>query len=484
MAQKYKYLLLFLFTGIAISSCKKFLTVKPEDQYTQEQVFSNENAVQQALNGLYMSLASNTLYGANLSTTTIEMMGQRYNTVAASNNSYVAYQQYTYTNTTVMATFNDIWTQAYANITKINKFIVNLQGAAQNGVIPSQNASLLMGEAIGLRAMLHFDLLRLFGPVLAVNPAAPSIPYYSNADGITKPILPAAQVLDSVLADFSTAKRLLAADPVITGGITTTNNFYSGYRNQRLNYYAIMGLQARAYLYGGNRTAANQAARQALDEGEKWFPWADAKAITEGVSPNRIFSPEMIFGVYNQNMYANYTKYFSPDILIGDLLTALPARLLSIYEGTNATILDYRYAKTWIPEKVDVSANPPTVQTSVKFADIADKTKPWRFVQPLLRKTELYYILAETETDPAIAINYLNTVRLKRGIAVNLTSAAVVATEVQKEYQKEFWGEGQLFFYYKRMNKTSIPSGTSTGSISMSAAKYVVPLPLSETTPR
>ena len=67
-----------------------------------------------------MGLASNTLYGANLSSTTVEMLGQRYNTVTASNNSYVAYQQYAYTNTAVMATFNDIWTQAYASITKTN----------------------------------------------------------------------------------------------------------------------------------------------------------------------------------------------------------------------------------------------------------------------------------------------------------------------------------------------------------------------------
>jgi starch-binding outer membrane protein, SusD/RagB family len=75
-------------------------------------------------------------------------------------------------------------------------------------------------------------------------------------------------------------------------------------------------------------------------------------------------------------------------------------------------------------------------------------------------------------------------VRFHRNV-VPLTATAVIPTEVQKEYQKEFWGEGQLFFYYKRNNKTSIPSGISgKGNISMSAVKYVVPLPLSETTPR
>lgn len=480
MAQKYSYFILLLAAGLLMSGCKKFLSVQPEDKYTEEQVFANEKAIQQGLNGLYMNLASNTLYGANLSTTTIEILGQRYNTITNGNNSYLLFQQYSYTNANVMSLFDDLWTQAYANITKTNKFISGLESAKQRGLISAEHANLMTGEAMGIRAMLHFDLLRLFGPVFATSASNPAIPYYSKADGLTKPILPAKQVLDSVLADLSAAKGLLAADPVITGGINTKSDFYSGFRNQRLNYYAVTGLQARAYLYAGNNTAANQAAKEALDGGEKWFPWADAAAITQGISPDRVFSPEILFGVYNQDMYTNFTKYFSPELLPGDLLTALPARLFSIFEGTNATIVDYRYSKTWVPEKVDVS----TVQTISKFADIPEKTKSWRFLQPLLRKTELYYILAETEPDQNVAINYLNTIRLRRGIATPLTSGNVVATEIQKEYQKEFWGEGQLFFYYKRTNKTSIPSGTSTGNVTMNAAKYVVPLPLSETTPR
>jgi hypothetical protein len=122
-----------------------------------------------------------------------------------------------------------------------------------------------------------------------------------------------------------------------------------------------------------------------------------------------------------------------------------------------------------------------------KFADLTDQTKPWRFMQPLIRKSELYYILAETETNPVSGLGYLNTVRYNRGLP-NVTNAALLAAEIQKEYQKEFWGEGQVFFYYKRTAQPTIPSGTSaTSTVYMSgtfAANYVVPVPLSETTPR
>ncbi|MFZ4862917.1 RagB/SusD family nutrient uptake outer membrane protein [Sphingobacterium sp. Mn56C] len=462
------------------SSCKDYLNVQPEDKYTEEQVFANENAIQQALNGLYMSLSSAKLYGANLSTTTIEIMGQRYNTVAASNNSYIYYQQYAYANENVMQTFNELWTEGYATITKVNKFIASLAKAQLNGIISKSKADLLTGEAIGIRAMLHFDLLRLYGPVYATGADKMAIPYYTVADGISRPILEAKTVVDSVLSDYSRALSLLQTDAVRQRGVLFEGDFYGSYRNLRLNYYAIRGLQARTLLYAGKNAEAAAAAKDVLEEGEKWFPWLSPSAINQGIAPDRIFSTEVIFGVYNQDMYSNFTKYFSPELLNGDLLTALPARLVSMYEGTTTSITDYRYTAVWLPANV----NPGTVQTTAKFADIAVKNKPWRFLQPLLRKTELYYILAEAQTDNTEAIAYLNKVRINRGIATALAATAPADAEIQKEYQKELWGEGQLFFYYKRKNRSSIPAGTSTGNITMNDVKYVVPLPLSETTPR
>lgn len=49
--------------------------------------------------------------------------------------------------------------------------------------------------------------------------------------------------------------------------------------------------------------------------------------------------------------------------------------------------------------------------------------------------------------------------------------------EIQKEYRKEMYGEGQLFYFYKRNNVVTIPDGVGNP---MSEAKYVFPLPLAE----
>ncbi len=287
-----------------------------------------------------------------------------------------------------------------------------------------------------------------------------------------QPKLTASQALDSVLADLGQAQTLLAADPVITGGVLINNDFYSGYRNQRLNYYAVKALQARAYLYGGQTSAAHDSAKAVLTQGEKWFPWLNyANIVSNQTSPDRIFYPEVLFGVYNPDMYIDYTNYFSDNLTTVDVLAAQTTRLTNVFENNQN---DYRYTTTWL-------TGVHGYRTFFKYADVQDNTSPWRYIQPVIRKSELYYILAETEPDPTVAMAYMDSVRYNRGLT-NLAPTAVLATEIKKEYQKEFIGEGQLFFYYKRMNLSSIGSGSST-YLSVTP-KYQVPLPLSETTPR
>ena len=50
------------------------------------------------------------------------------------------------------------------------------------------------------------------------------------------------------------------------------------------------------------------------------------------------------------------------------------------------------------------------------------------------------------------------------------------------EYRREFFGEGQLFFYYKRLNEERIPDAVSDweNEVRMTKTEYVVPLPESE----
>ena len=67
----------------------------------------------------------------------------------------------------------------------------------------------MKGEALGLRAFLHFDLLRMFGPVFAMEPQGKAIPYRTVFSNEPTPVLPATEVVDACLADLHQADSLL-----------------------------------------------------------------------------------------------------------------------------------------------------------------------------------------------------------------------------------------------------------------------------------
>ena len=87
-------------------------------------------------------------------------------------------------------------------------------------VIGSNNKDVLMGEAYGLRAYLHFDLFRLFGPrwedrsnINKILPYSRTTDMILNHVGYEEDVYSTAdEYLDYLLEDIREAERLLAAD--------------------------------------------------------------------------------------------------------------------------------------------------------------------------------------------------------------------------------------------------------------------------------
>ena len=70
---------------------------------------------------------------------------------------------------------------------------------------------------------------------------------------------------------------------------------------------------------------------------------------------------------------------------------------------------------------------------------------------PLIRLAEMYYIAAESAPDLAMAARYLNAIRAARGLDdVTLSSEGDRLAQLEKEYRKEFYAEGQIWYFYKR----------------------------------
>ena len=67
--------------------------------------------------------------------------------------------------------------------------------------------------------------------------------------------------------------------------------------------------------------------------------------------------------------------------------------------------------------------------------------------------------------------------RFSKTSIVETSTATELMEEIEKQYVREFLGEGQLFYCYKRWNLSSIPSYNGR-SIEMTKAKYVWPIPV------
>ncbi|KAF2342945.1 RagB/SusD family nutrient uptake outer membrane protein [Flavobacterium tistrianum] len=476
--KKYIYKISFLFlVSITAVGCSDFLDVVPQDKILESQLYNSETGVQNVHNGLYLQLSSNNLYGKQLSMDAVEILGQQYNMTSYPDKSLIA--TYNYAEKKPKEIFTSIWETAFTTILSANKFLESIE--EHTGVISAEKADMLKGEAIAIRAMLHFDMLRLYGPIYKVAPADPGIPYYDKYVTTNNPILPAKDVITKVLADLDQALTLLANDPILTtgkyvgSGAFGGNPYYSVNRGNRMNYLAVKCLKARVLLYSGDKTGASAVANEVINftKSNTFFPWTTFLDATNTANPDRIFSSENFFALSDYTLYTKQKDLFDSSLADDKIYSPLLTRINAVFESNDN---DYRSLPSW---KIPIVGG-KTQKTFYKYEDVTDKTKIFRFQIPMFKLSEMYLIAAETSTVPATGISYLNTLRFNRGLT-NLAATAVLTTEVTKEYRKEFIGEGQLFFYYKRINSTAIPNGSaSSGNVTMSAVQYVVPLPDSE----
>ena len=471
---------LLAFLLIATVSCESWINVEPTDRLSEDKVYSTQKGFLQALNGIYAEMMNTSVYGGHLSVGVIDVLAQYYDGGSDNSYTYYYYPRYDYTNTGVKNTFANVWSKMYSLITSVN---IILEKCDQTDVLSPQYQKMIKGEALALRAMFHLDLLRLFGPVMSETPDERAIPYVTVADQSIQDFLTADVVIEKIIHDLTQASEILqSADPILTDGVKHTpaegDNVDFCYRQYRLNYFGVQVLLARAYLWKGSKTEALNIAETAISMAGNIFPFTSTATAT-GAYPDRMFSSEVIFALYNTNRISVYRKYFASTLETRNILsfagTLDSGRLPELYDSQN----DLRY-KMWT-----ASSEGDNDLIFNKYEDVVLKdgsTNHYCYMMPLIRLSELYLIAAECETDFSQALTYLNTLRNKRNCPnVSPRNPEELMNMITSEFRKEMIGEGQMFFFYKRLATQSIPNGSATsGNMNMLLKNYVVPIPDSE----
>lgn len=451
------------------AGCAQWLDVKPYDKIAEDELLSTEEGYMKLLNGIYIELNTDMLYGASMSVEMIEIMGGAY-AVGTDNSVWGNYRdlsEYEYGTLYWRARMNETWNKAYSLILNCNMLLTNID--ADRDLFSEDNYRIVKGEALALRAMLHFDMLRLFGPVYSRNPQQLAIPYYKAYSVTPNDLLPASQVAGEITHDLLEARILLANDPVRENG--------GEYRNLRLNYFAVAGLLARTSLYFGYKESAFRYAREVIGAVEDGiFPFVDKALVTGSPDdPDRIFSSEVIFALSHSQRNSLFKDYYDPS-RIPNYVFRMDNDLMSniVFGGgamTGGNQDDYRYRVNWVA----TGAN----RYYYKYSDMVDVGNIRNTMIPMLRIGEMYLIAAESQSDDiAAGTAYVNVLRSNRGVN-NIQE--LTEDILRYEYIRELYGEGQLFFMYKRMFAPVMFSSQASKNPQPSDRIFVVPLPDSET---
>ena len=453
--------------------CSDWLDVKPSDRVSESTAFSTVAGFRQALNGIYVELNSDALYGDALTCGMVEILAQRYD-INQENTSAYALSQHDYTAASVESQLEQTWGDAYNLIANANLLIKNCE--ERRDVLSDKYHDLIKGEALGLRAMLHFDLFRLFGPVYAIDSTQASIPYYEEFSLEVAPSMTGELFMNEVISDLREAEDLLVSDPIITNGIKgdISDDFFQN-RNFRMNYYAVQALLSRAYMYVGQKDSALYYANKIIEIQEQTFPWVEREDALMGSEPDRVFSSEVIFALENRNIGSLYSSHFDATTLKASSLYGLRTDVYE-YHFDYEENTDYRYAG-FLREHAIVNGVDYRLFTKYE-SEVNDSV--YSKMMPLIRVSELYLNAAEImlEEDSRGSMDLYNQLLVHRGLE---EIRYMAFSYIEDEWYREFIGEGQLFFFYKRTVADEMRSALDPyDDISVRTNDYVLPIPDAE----
>ncbi len=436
---------------LSTTSCNDWLDVVPQAQVSSDKIFSSPEGYESVLYGIYISMTEANTYGRNLSFGFMDVLGQYYNVYTNKTHALYEASQYNYENGTSRDLIDNIWLGNYNTIANCNILLEKLVEKKPD-YFAENHYALLKGEALALRAYLHFDLLRGFALNYKEFPDAMGIPYAESFNQKIHPQLKTKEVLDKILADLESSRSLLKdIDPVFYDNFKNSiyhftqpqenNDMFASYRGYRMNYFAITALMARIYYYMGNKPLALQYAKEviaAADEGR--FTFTKESAFTAELNKrDLVMQNELIFGLEGLDVKNNFYGYdastsnslilLTPNELYPDA-DDFRKHLIGESTNNNKTIC-YKYVK---------------VGTDASNAGII----------PMIRLTEMYFIAADCsyDTDKDAAVEYLKTVRKMRGASqtVKADSYEAFVNDITTEAKREFVGEGQMFYWYKSHN--------------------------------
>jgi len=459
MKLKIKYiapLLSILFLG---SCSKSYLELKPYDAVVLSDAIKSESDLLVALVGTYANIRSVNLYGRTLPVKGDLMADNTYVTTANSGR-YLTFNNYALNSADGDA--GGVWRDAYVAIKNAN-VVINA------GLSGTSNINQYIGEALAIRALMHFELVRNFATPYTINPAAPGIPIVTAYDQNSLPKRPTVKDdYTQIIADLEKAYSLMTS--------YRGTGFFSK--------YAARALEARVYQTMGDWANAKTVALDVINNGGfTLVPSSSYLAYWKNPAPQTTTKNETIFEVVSDginNNGFNQLGYIYIQVNgsgYADLFTTQD--VVNLYASTdvrsNLILAGVRSGQVGTAYYCQKYLNPAN-------AGPRDNTKVLRYSDVLLILAEAYY----NTNDPVNANLYLNMVAQMRDPSFlgYADTGAQILEDILTERRKEFLFEGSRFWDLVRLKRgwTKIKNQNplSTVTIAVGNNFSIFPIPQAE----
>ena len=484
-----KQILVAVLCGIVLlTSCNKWLDVKPADQKEREDQYSTESGFCLALSGAYLKMKSNNLYGQAMTMTSMEYLAQLWTTEVEEIQNFMDFDwEGDYAKSQMASTFSEMYNTIYL----LNDILIQMEVQGEKAIPDEEIRYMIQGEAFALRAFCHFDILRLFGP----SPVDPNrnavslpysetasiqlIPYYSyddfvqkiwtdvnRADSLLKQVDP---VLSLTFEELNSPSRLLSSNKII--------NDFQAYRRVRFNYWALQAFKARMSLYLGDKTSAYEYATSLINARINGTLVGDISQFSVDIANQWYTLPsETIFAVNCFDLIESIENIFTNRQNVLYKFETDQLVLENLFDNQSADVR----RNLWVD--MTYESTPHYGLRKYWQLDEEDNQDVMIYGQqiPIFRMSEMYLIAAECAPSLSEGNVWLDEFRKNRGLQnIDCSTQEQLNNEILKEYLKEFYAEGHMFFTYKRLGASEMIWNEER---QINVSEYQIPLPDTEYT--
>ncbi|MBC9796147.1 RagB/SusD family nutrient uptake outer membrane protein [Sinomicrobium weinanense] len=457
MIRNIKHIIASLLIFACIASCSSdFLDIDPEQNVAAENVVTDVNTLQTALNGVYSKLQNSDYYGRSMYVIP-ELMADNLALSIRNTGRYIDYDGFVVNEEDSYA--NDLWNALYEVVVNATRAIEGGEKLEARSADQQAQIDQLVGEAYALRALAHFDLVRLFAQPynFTTDAGHEGIPVinHSSENEVSPARNTVKEVYIQVNEDISAAISRISEDK----------------KDGRFSSYAVKALAARVYLYQEDYANAIAYSSEVIDSGE--FSLVGNAGYTDLWAEE--YNSESIFEIVNtiaDNAGTNgLGHFFDPEGYADALATE---ELFALYESN-----DIRLSAITEGSKTGAEDEALFVYKFPKGTIHDDNIRIFRLAEQYLIRAEAY---ARTGKDAQAQADLLAvTDRATPGAAPAGESGQALVDRILLERRKELAFEGHRLFDLNR-NKKDVRMIQSDHVIEATYPndKFILPIPLNE----